>query len=419
MGKLIPQSVKIAFLNLSRNGRRSALSIAIVAIAVFALTSAGGFGLYTYQSLEESTARDVGHLTLHKHGYFEQDEEMPLSNGLADAEQIVRKLISLKEVRGVQPKIEFNGLISNGSKSTIFMGKGVNDREFDMKGPFLDVREGKTLSSTSSTRYNPDEPEVMLAKDLAKNLNVTIGDWITILATTSEGALNALDFKVRGIYSTGMPELDKRELYLHIDSAKEMLVSDKVSTLSVFLLDTDQTESMTAKVRSLLEQMGLAEVVEVTPWQERAFYYEKVKDLYNRIFGILGLVMGLVVFVSLFNTLTMSVTERTREIGTLSALGTYPNEIIAGFVRESSLMALIGAVIGGVLTALTSVALMVFDVQMPPPPGSTEGYPLNIYFSPELFMYTTFGVVLICLLAGWFSARKGVNKPITEALIYV
>ncbi|HHJ3234480.1 TPA: ABC transporter permease, partial [Vibrio parahaemolyticus] len=45
MGKLIPVSVRLAWLNLQRNRRRSLLSMLIIAIAVFALTSAGGFGL--------------------------------------------------------------------------------------------------------------------------------------------------------------------------------------------------------------------------------------------------------------------------------------------------------------------------------------------------------------------------------------
>lgn len=186
----------------------------------------------------------------------------------------------------------------------------------------------------------------MLGVDLARNLNVSIGDWITLLATTSDGALNAYDYKVRGIYSTGVPELDKRQLYIHIKSAQELLGSDKVSTLSVFLFDTEQTIPMKLWVEQQLAGMSLAEPVEVTPWQERAFFYTKVKNLYDRIFGIMGAVMALVVFVALFNTMTMSVTERTREIGTLSALGTYPREIVSGFVRESALLALIGSFIG-------------------------------------------------------------------------
>ncbi|WP_375320743.1 ABC transporter permease [Aliivibrio logei] len=420
MGKLItlfPDSLRLAWLNLLRNGRRSALSILIITIAVFALTSAGGFGLYTYDSLKESTARDTGHLTLSQPGYFESDEELPLSNGLADISQLTRNIMKHDEVRGVQPRIYFTGLVSNGMKSTIFMGTGVNDREFDMKGPFLDMKSGKTLSDINSSRYDPMEPEVMLGVDLAKNLNVTIGDWITLLSTTSEGALNALDFKVRGTYSTGVPELDKRQLYIHIQSSQDLLISDKVSTLSVFLFDTEQTELMHERLN---EEVNITQQdIEITPWQERAFFYNKVKDLYDLIFGIMGFVMGLVVFVALFNTMTMSVTERTREIGTLSALGSYPNEIIHSFLREAGLLAAIGVIFGALTTAITTVLLMIIDVQMPPPPGRTDGYPLNIYFSFELVAYAGFGVMIICLLAAYLSARKGVKKPITEALIYV
>ncbi len=334
MGKLIPDSVRLAWLNLQRNRRRSLLSMLIIAIAVFALTSAGGFGLYTYDSLKEATARDTGHLTLTTPGYFTKEEEMPLSNGLSHVDAFTKQLIGINEVRGVQPRVEFNGLVSNGSKSSIFIGIGVNDREFDMKGPFLDVREGQTLSNIHASRYDPAQPEVMLGVDLARNLNVNVGDWITLLATTTEGALNAYDFKVRGIYSTGVPELDKRQLYVHIHSAQSLLGSDKVSTLSVFLFDTNLTDKVKQHLATILSNQKQSfgnQEVEITPWQERAFFYLKVKELYDRIFGIMGAVMALVVFVALFNTMTMSVTERTREIGTLSALGSYPREIIAGF----------------------------------------------------------------------------------------
>ncbi|MDQ2190736.1 MULTISPECIES: ABC transporter permease [unclassified Vibrio] len=419
MGKLISMEWRMAALNLLRNRRRSLLSVLIITIAVFALTSAGGFGLYTYQALRESTARDTGHLTLSQPGFFEQDEESPLANGIADSALIVERLIDDKRIRGIQPRIEFSGLVSNGSKSTIFVGSGVNHKEFDMKGPFLDVRQGKTLSNIDSPRFDASEPEVMLAVDLAKNLNVSIGDWVTLLTSTADGALNAVDFKVHGIYSTGVPELDKRQLYLHIQSASELLASNKVSTLSLFLFRTEQTESMRHWVENKLSLMSLRQAIQVTPWQQRAFFYQKVKDLYDRIFGIMGLVMGLVVFVALFNTLTMSVTERTREIGTLSALGTYPNEIVASFIREAVLLAILGTLVGAAFNALTSVLLMVVDVQMPPPPGRTEGYPLHIYFSWELVLLSAFGVLSICIAAAWLSARKGVNKPITEALAYV
>ncbi|HFQ5110344.1 TPA: ABC transporter permease [Vibrio vulnificus] len=417
VARLFPDSLRLAWLNLKRNGRRSLLSVLIIAIAVFALTSAGGFGLYTYDSLKESTARDTGHITISTPGFFAKEEEMPLSNGLSQPDDLIASVMGLNEVRGVQPRIEFNGLISNGSKSAIFVGIGVNDREFDMKGPFLDVREGKTLSNPRGQRYDPAEPEVMLAMDLARNLNVTVGDWITLLATTTDGALNAYDFKVRGLYATGVPELDKRQLYIHIGSAQSLLATDKVSVISVFLFETEKTTAVQQRLSALLSQFS--QELELTPWQERAFFYQKVKDLYDRIFGIMGAVMGLVVFVALFNTMTMSVTERIREIGTLSALGSYPRDIIIGFLREAGLLALLGSLVGALASGAISLLLMVVDVQMPPPPGRTDGYPLMVYFSFELVVIAAVGVVCICLLAAYLSARKGVNKPITEALTYV
>ncbi|MCW8330237.1 ABC transporter permease [Photobacterium sp. SDRW27] len=415
----MPYHLKLAWLNLLRNGRRSLLSVMIIAIAIFALTSAGGFGLYTYESLEESTARETGHITLSQPGYFEKDEEMPLSNGLSHTRAMINVLMKNDDVRAVQPRVYFSGLISNGSKSTIFTGTGVNDREFDLKGPFLGMREGKTLSDITSSRYDPLEPEVMLGADLARNMDVEVGDWITLLVTTSDGALNAVDFKVHGTYSTGVPELDKRQLYIQIQSAQELLASDKVSTLSVFLYSTDQTEALLSVIDSQLMAMDSEQLIELTPWQDRAFFYTSVKSLYNRIFGIMGAVMGLVVFVSLFNTMTMSVTERTREIGTLSALGSYPREIVGGFMLESGLLAVIGSVIGGLMTLATTLLLMVVEINMPPPPGHAEGYPIHVYFSLPLVTYATGSVLIICLLAAYFSARKGTNRSITEALSYV
>ena len=234
---------------------------------------------------------------------------MPLSNGLDNVQTLTKSIIGDSDVRGVQPRVYFSGLVSNGSKSTIFMGTGVNEREFDMKGPFLDVRSGQTLSDVKSPRYDSQEPQVMLGTDLARNLKAAVGDWVTLLATTSDGALNAFDFKVQGIYSTGVPELDKRQLYVHITAAQELLASDKVSTLSVFLFETSKTSTVQQRIQTALDRNSASQSeqgseIEITPWQDRAFFYTKVKDLYDRIFGIMGAVMALVVFVSLFNTMT-------------------------------------------------------------------------------------------------------------------
>ncbi|WP_444927291.1 ABC transporter permease [Microbulbifer sp. ANSA003] len=401
--------LKVAVLNLLRNRRRSFLAVAIISIVVTALMTSGGFGLFTYQSLKENAARSEGHLVLTQPGYFSSDEDFPLQLGLDNANKLRRDLLVGENVKAVQPRVYLQGLISNGDKSTIFLGQGILPSEFRVKGPFLNVTEGSILSN----REDVSDPEIMLGKDLARNLNVSPGDYITLMSSTVHGALNAMDFKVRGVFGTGVPDMDKRQVYISVQAAQFLLDSERVSTMAIYGYNLDKTASLQEKLRELVPEL------EITTWEDRAFFYQGVKNLYDRIFGLMGIIMALVIFVSLFNTLAMSVTERTREIGTLSALGASKVELITGFILEALVLAVVGSLAGVILAGLISAGLMMFDITMPPPPGKTTGYPLTVYFSINLAWMISVAIAAICVFSSFLAARKGVNKPITEALVHV
>ncbi|WNZ57812.1 ABC transporter permease [Microbulbifer sp. MKSA007] len=401
--------LKVAVLNLLRNRRRSFLAVAIISIVVTALMTSGGFGLFTYQSLKESAARSEGHLVLTQPGYFSSDEDFPLQLGLDNANKLRRDLLVEENVKAVQPRVYLQGLISNGDKSSIFLGQGILPSEFRVKGPFLNVTEGSILSN----REDVSDPEIMLGKDLARNLNVRPGDYITLMSSTVHGALNAMDFKVRGVFGTGVPDMDKRQVYISVQAAQFLLDSDRVSTMAIYGYSLDKTSSLQERLRELVPEL------EITTWEDRAFFYQGVKSLYDRIFGLMGIIMALVIFVSLFNTLAMSVTERTREIGTLSALGASKVELITGFILEALVLAVVGSLAGVILAGLISAGLMMFDITMPPPPGKTTGYPLTVYFSINLAWMISVAIAAICVFSSFLAARKGVNKPITEALVHV
>lgn len=257
----MPMSIKSAWLNLQRNSRRSALSILIIAVVVFALCCTGGFGLYTYQSLMKETAMSIGHITLSQPNYFEQEEDIPLENGLSDYSMLGKKLSSIPGIHAIMPRIEFNGLISNGRKSTIYMGTGIDPQEFAIKGEFVAVKSGKALSPRHDDPAAKGDPEVMLGANLAQNLKVTVGDVVTLLSTTTDGVLNAMDFKVQSIFSTGVPELDKRQLYINIAAAQVLLATHKVSTLSVYLFETQQTAVVQ---KGIDEKLNMSNHLELT-----------------------------------------------------------------------------------------------------------------------------------------------------------
>jgi len=402
--------LKLAIKNLLRNRRRALVTVLITAVGVSAILMGGGFANFTYLSLKEMSARSSGHLIVAHPNYFDKEENTPMEFGLKDYQALAKTLKSDPDVRYAIARIDFSGLISNGEKSTIFMGAGVDAKyEFKVKGPFLDVKSGSVLSK----RETEDDPKVMLGVDLAKSLSAKVNDSLTLMSTTVDGGLNAIDVTVQGIFSTGMPELDKRSIIVNIHTAQSLLVTDKVSSIALHLRETEATfnkyEQFTAQYPDLAWES----------WLDQAFLYKGVKNLYNRIFGLLGLIILMMVFFSIYNSVNMSVVERTREIGTLRAIGTYSSEITRNFVLEGAVIGVTGATIGIAFAALTSFGLSLAEIQMPPPPGQTNGYPLLITIPLNLYLIAAAMSLFTCTLAAWLSSRKAAKKPITGALSHV
>jgi putative ABC transport system permease protein len=399
--------LKFALQNTLRNRRRSLVTVSIAALGSAAILLAGGFALFTYESLAQAAARGTGHLILGQPKHFTEDEDTPLQHGLDDAPALQAQLLADPQVRNVLPKVEFSGLISNGDKSTVMIATGIDpDAEFSVKGPFLTVTEGAVLASGST------QAEVMLGEALARSLKAKPGSSLTLLASTTEGALNAMDVQVKGIFTTGVPDVDKRLVYTDIVTAQKLLVTQRVSSLGVFLNRMEMTEG--AQQRMVATNPGLT----VQTWRDQAFFYQSVRDLYNRIFGALGIIIGVIVVFVVTNAMAMAIIERTREIGTLRAMGTLPSQLMRTLALEGMVLGGTGAVVGAGLSLAVSLLLYVVPVEMPPPPGRSVGYPLNISMDPTLYLLTFSTMVALTMLASAWVARKTVHMPVVDALAH-
>ena len=93
--------LKFAVLNTLRNRRRSLVTVSIAALGTAGILLAGGFALFTYESLAEASARDSGHLVIGKPDQFVRDEETPLQHGLDDAAKLRAQLMIDPQVRAV------------------------------------------------------------------------------------------------------------------------------------------------------------------------------------------------------------------------------------------------------------------------------------------------------------------------------
>jgi putative ABC transport system permease protein len=400
--------ILFAWKNVMRNRRRSLTAMLITAMGTAAVLIGGGFALFTYESLEEMTARDTGHIVLAHAQGFEGDEDVPMQHGLAGADQLAAEFSALPQIRAVAPRIQFSGLISNGDKSSVFVGSGVvPDIDFRLRGPQMNFISGEAPGSGGPA------PEVVIGNELAKLMKAKVGTSLTLLATTTEGSLNAVDVIVRGIVSVGVPEIDKRLVMADLADVQKLMLTDKVSTLSIYLRDTAQTEAIAAQVKAAHPQLSFR------TWSDLAVFYQAVRALYNRIFGILGLIMVVIVAFAMSNTLGMAVVERTREIGTLRAIGTFPHEIVRNFVLEGVVIGGLGALIGMTMAGIATFALLFAGIDMPPPPGRSAGYPLLLSFSPVLYLGAMIVVTLLAASSAWFVSRRAAAKPVTEALAHV
>src|SRR5436189_213569 len=203
----------------------------------------------------------------------------------------------------------------------------------------------------------------------------------TAAQITVTGSLNAMDVRVAGVITTGVREYDDRAIKMPIEGAQQLLQTAKIEKLLVFLKTTEDTAAVEASIRQ-----KYATTLESKDWSQLASFYHQVVMLYNGIFGFLGLIVfGTVVF-SVANTIVMSVFERTREIGTLLAVGTTRSKVWRMFFAEGFLI----GVIGGLLGILAGVALAQLinsgNVMLPPPPGYTLGYPLHILLQPSVLV---------------------------------
>jgi putative ABC transport system permease protein len=141
--------------------------------------------------------------------------------------------------------------------------------------------------------------------------------------------------------------------------------------------------------------------------------------LYIGIFSFMGIILMVVVFLAAINTTLMTVTERTREIGTLRAMGARSGAIVENFVTEGVMLALAGCAAGTLVSIIISLALNASGIILPPPPGSTHGFPIHVQFFPLSYVLATVAMTLTLAIASYFPSRHAARTSIVESLSHV
>ncbi|NIM93947.1 MAG: FtsX-like permease family protein [Anaerolineales bacterium] len=140
--------------------------------------------------------------------------------------------------------------------------------------------------------------------------------------------------------------------------------------------------------------------------------------MFDVIFLFLFVIVFIIVVTSVINTMSMAVLERTREIGTLRALGLKRKGVILLFTIESSLLGLCGTIGGLLLTVLGWWLVNLFKPTWIPP-GIAARVPIIIQFVPDSMVFSFLFLLVLCLIASLIPARRAARQNVVDALGHV
>jgi putative ABC transport system permease protein len=327
----------LAMRNVFRAKARSAITIGSLFFGVAMSLLLSGFLMGVSESLVAETIESrVGAIQVHKAGYFEQRDRQPLALHLVQDASLESKLRAIPNVKALTPRLSFNGLLTNGSRGTIAVITAVDPASVHAALPKVDLYlQGDALTPT-------DRNGAHVGLELNRALDLKPGVPLMLQAQGLGGRDNALDLEPRGVLTGQNPLEGKRAVTVPLAFAQELLGME--GKVTEYVLAIDDVTKLDATARAV--KVVLGEGYEVQTWEELRPALRDMRLLQRAILGAMAFVFLVIAMFGVANTLLMSVMERTREIGTLLAVGMTRRQIGTLFVVEALLQAALGATLG-------------------------------------------------------------------------
>lgn len=397
----IKKFLTIAYRDLARNRRRTALTALAVALGLVVVMAMSSLiaGMYS-NMLTDNIRLITGHLQIRNESYDDDKVSLLSRDLLEDGETWAIQVEALPEVQSAAPVLWSSGLLSTPQESIGIVVLGI-DPDDAFHGPIkYGITAGEYLKSD-------DRGRILIGQRLADEMAITVGRRVSLAASNADGEGQEGIFTVAGLFDTGFPGIDQNRVILPLGQAQSFSgVGDRVSNIILMLHNREDTPNLAAKFAGPDTQ--------VRTWEDlNAVLLESLEISVVFYYIFYGIVF-LVVAVLIANTLLMSVFGRAREIGILASLGMKRRQIISLFFLEGFMLALFGIALGwalglGVVYYLANVGFSI--------PAETvamiEGFPMGttIYggYAPGEFVILSVVLLVIVSLAAlypaWFASR--------------
>jgi len=323
----------LAWRNVVRNGRRSLITISAVALGLAALLFLWGFNDGIHNSMMRNLQQVIiGSIQIHRAGFFKSPK---LSRDLTNPDAIRHALKQLPTTT-VSWRLRSFALAAGDNTSSGLVLLGIDPQQERATTRLADkVSSGHFFQANSAATC-------ILGQTTARNLGLTLGDTLVLLAEDRFGTLAAEKVQLIGIIDSGEMGIDRGLALVPLAFMQTMLSMEGRYSEVVLQSSREQLEQTTTLLRAQLEPQGY----EVLRWYDMYPVMKQWVDLENGFYYIfLGIVL-LIVAAGVTNTVLMSMLERIREFGVMLALGCGRGQLAAMVMIETLLLALIGVALG-------------------------------------------------------------------------
>ncbi len=404
-----------AFRNIIQHRRRSIITILAVTFGYTALAVFGGMVNNIFGRLKDQaiTVEKLGHLTIAKDGFFTNGKMEPEKYvwSKAECDSLLAILRSDPGVKLATPRLKLFGIASNGKASTIFLSEGIVQEDDKVLTAEIDPGNPNVTGIVNLTPGHNDE--VAIGSELSSILGVGEEQYLTLLTNTKTGMANALDAKVTTVYNTGNPATNDKYVLVPFDFAQRLYDTEGAERIVVLLKDESQLEAERARLTEKLNGLGFQ--IEIQTWNELSLFYERVTLMFGVIFRVISVIITLVVLLTMLNTIFMSVTERTREIGTLRAMGMRRSTVVRIFVYEAILMGVMGVVLSVIPITLVYNLMAFLKISFIPPVASAPVM-IRLVLQPPKLVVVCAMFLISSIVASVAASRSAAKRKIIDAL---
>jgi len=395
--------LQIAIRNVLRNKRRTAITLAALLVGVTVMVSIRG----TLNGLQRSLVQNVvngqtGALQVHRTGFLKNVLSSPLSMDMPQDAAFEKKMLAIPHVTAVSPRILFAGMINVGDQ-TIFLGVQAVDPSREFKVVPL---RAATIEDKQQFASGKVKDAMVVTEQLQKALNgsnLPKDAPAAILAPDKDGALSGENVTLTGPMKLNMPG-EKKVGMVRLDVAQRLLKMEGRAT--EYIVAVDDIDNIPTVAKAM--QAALGKDYEVSTWEDIATFVKQAMQRQNVILNLVAIVFMILMLLGVANTMLMSVLDRTREIGTMMAVGVRRSKILGLFLMEAATIGALGGVLGGAMGSLIVVVLHQRGISVTFP-GSNVPFVIQPFVTPSyLFGVVSLagaGALLFAVYPAWRASR--------------